>query len=211
MTTVIQDLFKKDINRSINGVIKADDNDDLNLKNEIEEYVVTNDIAKNLSEFIDAYNDYDGARGNGVWISGFFGSGKSHLLKMLAVILQDQKICGHSSMDLFLDRLTNVNDSILKANLKNAVTQYKTENILFNIDQKASAINKTDTSALLGVFLRVFNEHCGYYGKEPYIAKFERILDQDGEFEAFKQAYQEITGKNWEKDREKLFMVDGKS
>ena len=208
MTTVIQDLFKKDINRSINGVIKADDNDELNLKNEIEEYVVTNDIAKNLSEFIDAYNDYDGARGNGVWISGFFGSGKSHLLKMLAVILQDQKICGHSSMDLFLDRLTNVNDSILKANLKNAVTQYKTENILFNIDQKASAINKTDTSALLGVFLRVFNEHCGYYGKEPYIAKFERILDQDGEFEAFKQAYQEITGKNWEKDREKLFMVD---
>ncbi|WP_019002750.1 BREX system P-loop protein BrxC [Succinimonas amylolytica] len=208
MTTVIHDLFKKDINRSINGVIKADDNDELNLKNEIEEYVVTNDIAKNLSEFIDAYNDYDGARGNGVWISGFFGSGKSHLLKMLAVILQDRKICGHSSMDLFLDRLTNVNDSLLKASLKKSVTQYQTENILFNIDQKASAINKTDTSALLGVFLRVFNEHCGYYGKEPYIAKLERILDQDGEFDAFKQAYQEITGKNWEKDREKLFMVD---
>lgn len=208
MTTVIQDLFKKDINRSINGVIKADDNDELNLKNEIEEYVVTNDIAQNLSNFIDAYNDYDGAKGNGVWISGFFGSGKSHLLKMLAIILQDQKVCGCSSMDLFLDRLANVNDGILKANLKKAVTQYQAENILFNIDQKASAINKTDTSALLGVFLRVFNEHCGYYGQQPYIAKFERILDQDGELEAFKQAYLEITGKNWEKDREKLLLVD---
>lgn len=208
MTTAIQDLFKKDINRSIKGVIKADDNDELVLKNEIEEYVVTNDIAKNLNEFIDAYNDYDGAKGNGVWISGFFGSGKSHLLKMLAVILQDQKLCGCSSMDLFLERLANVNDSLLKANLKKAVTQYQTENILFNIDQKASAINKTDTSALLGVFLRVFNEHCGYFGQQPYIAKFERILDQDGELDAFKQAYQEITGKDWNKDREKLLLVD---
>ncbi len=208
MTTAIQDLFKKDINRSIKGVIKADDNDELVLKNEIEEYVVTKDIAKNLNSFVDAYNDYDGARGNGVWISGFFGSGKSHLLKMLAVILQDQKVCGCSSMDLFLNRLSNINDSLLKANLKKAVTQYQAENILFNIDQKASAINKTDTSALLGVFLRVFNEHCGYYGQQPYIAQFERILDQDGELPAFKQAYQEITGKDWNKDREKLLLID---
>ena len=208
MTTAIQDLFKKDINRSIKGVIKADDNDELVLKNEIEEYVVTNDIANNLDKFIDAYNDYDGAKGNGVWISGFFGSGKSHLLKMLAVILQDQKLCGCSSMDLFLERLANVKDSFLRANLKRAVTQYKTENILFNIDQKASAINKTDTSALLGVFLRVFNEHCGYCGQQPYIAQFERILDQDGELDAFKQAYHEITGKDWNKDREKLLLVD---
>lgn len=207
MTTEIKNLFIKDINRAIKGVIKADDNEEKNLKNEIEEYVVTNDIAKKLSLFIEAYNEYDGAQGNGVWISGFFGSGKSHLLKMLAVILQAQTVCGYSSMDLFLNRIDK--DEILKANLKKAVSQYKTENILFNIDQKASSITKDSSDALLGAFLRVFDEHCGYFGKLPYVARFERDLDEDNQFEAFKQAYKEVSnGKEWEKEREKIIFIE---
>lgn len=210
MATEIHDLFIKDINRPINGVIKADDNDEQNLKNEIEEYVVTNEIGTKLQQFINAYTNYDEAHGNGVWISGFFGSGKSHLLKMLAVVLQDQKVCGQSSLDLFLKRCSNVtkNDKFFEPNFRKAVTQYHAENILFNIDQKASAINKTSTEALLGVFVKVFNEHCGYFGKQPFVAQFERILDESGDFEDFKKAYLEITGKNWEKDREKLLLID---
>jgi DNA replication protein DnaC len=73
-------IFKNPVDRPIEGVIKADDEASLLL--EIEEYVLTNEIEKRLESFLDAYNNYQGA--NGVWISGFFGSGKSHLLKMLA-------------------------------------------------------------------------------------------------------------------------------
>ena len=74
----LQDIFVKPVDRKIEGVIKADD--DQGLRNEVEEYVLTNEIEKRLEQFLDAYNDYSNA--NGVWISGFFGSGKSHLLKI---------------------------------------------------------------------------------------------------------------------------------
>ena len=61
-------IFKKPVDRPIEGVIKADDSESLRL--EVEEYVLTNEVQMRLEEFLDAYNDYQGA--NGVWLSGFF-------------------------------------------------------------------------------------------------------------------------------------------
>ena len=81
----LEHLFSKPVDRAIEGVIKADD--DVSLFVELDEYVVTNEVAKRLDNFLDAYLNYTGA--NGVWVSGFFGSGKSHLLKMLALSHKD--------------------------------------------------------------------------------------------------------------------------
>ena len=80
-----KELFSKDIDRNINGVIKA--NDEKNLDDEVNEYVLTEEICRNLAKFLDAYNDPSNHEQNGAWISGFFGSGKSHLLKMLSHVL----------------------------------------------------------------------------------------------------------------------------
>ena len=76
----IESLFSNDITRPIDGVIKADDL--VRLKQEVDEYVLTNEVSQELEELLEAYTSSTDA--NGVWISGFFGSGKSHLLKMLA-------------------------------------------------------------------------------------------------------------------------------
>ncbi len=84
----LHDIFAKAVDRPIEGVIKADDL--ASLKLEVEEYVFTNEIFKRLTAFFEAYNNYQGA--NGVWISGFFGSGKSHLLKILALLLENRLI-----------------------------------------------------------------------------------------------------------------------
>ena len=80
---ILKTIFKKPVDRPIEGVIKADDEASLRL--EVEEYVLTNEVEKRLEAFLDAYNNYEGA--NGVWISGFFGSGKSHLLEILVSCL----------------------------------------------------------------------------------------------------------------------------
>ena len=82
MATFLRDIFAKPVDRSIDGVIKADDK--ASLLTELDEYVITNEIGARLEQFLDAYNNYDTA--NGVWISGFFGSGKSHFLKTLSYI-----------------------------------------------------------------------------------------------------------------------------
>ena len=194
----LHEIFAKPIDRTIEGVIKADDL--ASLKLEVEEYVITNEISKSLDLFFSAYNDYQGA--NGVWISGFFGSGKSHLLKMLALLLENQPVDGKLTLEYFESKLQN---AILKAEVKRAVS-IPSKSILFNIDQKADAISKKEIDAVLAVFVKVFNEMCGYYGKHGYVAQFERDLDARDIYEEFKKAYQEIAGMEWETGREQIIL-----
>ncbi|MEA1969806.1 MAG: BREX system P-loop protein BrxC, partial [Thermodesulfobacteriota bacterium] len=187
----LKTIFEKPVDRSIEGVIKADDEASLRL--EVEEYVLTNEIEKRLESFLDAYNKYDGA--NGVWISGFFGSGKSHLLKILALLMENREVEGAKVLDIILPKCGN--NEILRGDLKRAVS-IPSKSILFNIDQKADVISKTQIDALVAVFVKVFDESCGYYGKLSYIAQFERELDQDNLFQKFKEKFKELSSYDWE-------------
>lgn len=199
----LQRIFRQPVNRPIEGVIKADDETSLYV--ELSEYVLTDEVAKRLEHFLDAYNDYHGA--NGVWISGFFGSGKSHLLKMLALLLENRVIDGNSALDIFLPKIPK-EDELLRAALKKAVA-IPSRSILFNIDQKADIISKSQIDALLSVFVKVFNEMCGYFGKQGYIAQFERDLDSRGQLETFKDTYQRHAKKPWERGREQALLESG--
>lgn len=198
----INDLFRKDISRAIDGVIKADD--EAKLVDELEEYVITNEIAKNLTDFFEQYNHYQVA--NGVWISGFFGSGKSHLLKMLAYLLENKPINGKRPSDYFIEKATANNDAFLKGAITTA-TAIPSSSILFNIDQKADQSAKEGGTAVLDAFIRVFNEHCGYYGSLPYVANLERDLDNEGKLELFKERFEALSGKKWEVARSSLLVV----
>lgn len=187
----LKSIFTKPVDRPIEGVIKADD--EASLRMELEEYVLTNEVEKRLESFLDAYNNYEGA--NGVWVSGFFGSGKSHLLKMLAILLENRQIDGAPALDIFLPKCGG--NEILRGDLKRAVG-IPSKSILFNIDQKADVISKTQVDALLAVFVKVFDEMCGYYGKQPYIAHFERELDKDGLLQDFISTFETMSGKPWD-------------
>ena len=199
--TKLAAIFAKPINRHIEGVIKADDN--ASLRQEVEEYVLTNEVARQLDIFLSAYNDYQGA--NGVWISGFFGSGKSHLLKMLALLLENREIDGEPALDLFLPKCGD--NEILRGDLKRAVA-IPSRSILFNIDQKADVISKKEVDAVLAVFVKVFDELSGYYGKQPHIAQFERDLDNRGQYAAFREAYAQIAGRSWDRGREQAILEE---
>ena len=196
MTTSLRNLFSKPIDRPLDGVIKADDEE--SLLNELEEYVVTNEIEKNISNFLSNYNNY--TNDIGVWISGFFGSGKSHLLKMLSLALEDKNVEGKSSAEIFLQKLSH--DAFLKGELENAI-KFPSKSILFNIDQKATVISKNEIDALLKVFQSVFDQICGYYS-EGYIASIERGLDEKGLYQSFKDEFKKLSneGISWEEGRE---------
>jgi len=190
----IKEFFKKDINRPIETVIKADDRD--HISDEVVEYVITKEIAKKIRDFFDAYNDYEGA--NGVWISGFFGSGKSHLLKILSYVLENKEFDGYKSGELFAEKIED--DIMLKGDVERA-TRIPSESVLFNIDQQAQITSKSDPNAILSVFYKVFYDHLGYYGFQPHVAEFEMWLDREQKYETFKAKFSEKHGKSWEKAR----------
>ena len=190
----IKELFLKDINRNIETVIKADDN--AHISDEVAEYVVTNEIANKVRDFFDAYNNYSGI--NGVWISGFFGSGKSHLLKILSYVLENKAYDGYKSGELFAEKIED--DEMLKGDVL-AATRIPSESILFNIDQQAQITSKTDENAILSVFYKVFYDHLGYYGFRPHVAEFEMSLDKQGKYADFKKKFLEKHGKPWEEAR----------
>src|SRR5664279_1499532 len=121
---ILKEFFEKDINRTIETVIKADDQE--HILDEVMEYIVTNEVAKKIRDFFSAYNDYRGV--NGVWISGFFGSGKSHLLKILSYVLENKAYDGLKLGELFAEKI--VDDKILKADIIKA-TKCPSESILF--------------------------------------------------------------------------------
>jgi hypothetical protein len=191
----IKDMFVKDIERQIKGVIKVGQKDDENILQELDEYVVTREIKQHLAKFYENYQrGIDGYTDKmGVWISGFFGSGKSHFLKILSYLLENREIGGKKAIDFFEDK---IEDSILFNDMKR-VGNVNTEVVLFNIDSKSSIDGKSKEDAILKVFMKVFYEHRGFYGDIPGVAEMEKYLTQEGQYETFKNEFKRLSGHDW--------------
>ena len=179
----LKKLYAKDIEREIQGVIKVDD--ETFIKQELEEYVVTDELLKHFRNFFDSYNA--SITGNtekmGVWISGFFGSGKSHFLKILSYILDNKVVDGKPAVDYFDDK---IQDQMLLANMKRA-GNVPTDVILFNIDSKASLDNLDGKDKILSVFEKVFNEKQGL-STIPHVAELERFLIKNNNMKFLKDS-----------------------
>ena len=193
----LQYIYKADINRDINGVIKVAQNDEKSMEQELREYIITRELRKHFTAF---FNNYEKSLSYptdkiGVWISGFFGSGKSHFLKILSYLLSNDTVAGKKAVDYFQDKF---DDPMMFAQLERCAS-IPTDTILFNIDSK-SPINK-DKTAILRVFAKVFYEYRGFYGDDLKVAKLEQFIDKSGKMDAFKRKFEEIHGENWEESR----------
>jgi len=118
-------LYEKDIHRDINGVIKVGQLSDADVRQELEEYVITRELRPYFEKFFERYTAAMETPTDkiGVWISGFFGSGKSHFLKILAYLLQNRRVDGGTALDYFESKL---DDPLVAANLRKAATASKT-------------------------------------------------------------------------------------
>ena len=193
----IKEMFKDDIDRTINGVVQVEQDKEEVIKQEVKEYVVTKELKKHFTKFFNEYSESFNTPTNnvGVWITGFFGSGKSHFLKMLSYLLENKKIGDKNTVDYFEEKF---DDEATFMNVRMA-TQVPTETILFNIDVEGS-MHKDDT-AVLKVFAKVFYDHLGFYGNDLKLAKLEQFITKQGKMEAFKSAYEVINGDSWENTR----------
>lgn len=193
---VPEKLFLKDVTRPIETVIKADDRS--HIAQEVDEYVITREVSNQLGDFFEYYND-KGSLINGAWISGFFGSGKSHLLKILSYVLENKAYDGKHVGDIFAEKVKD--DIKLKGDILRCGRNIPSESILFNIDQHAQITSKSDENAILKVFYKVFYDHQGFYGFQPHVAAFEESLARDTNYETFKAEFANQYGSGWEDAR----------
>lgn len=206
---LIKDLFAKDLFRPINGVVKADQRDEAIVWQELDEYVVTKELDKLFQKFLFSYlqaidnpNDPNVTERMGIWVSGFFGSGKSHFLKILSYLLNNKEAHDPASgqkrkASQFFE--SKVNDPILLGDIKRATTS-DTDVVLFNIDSKADSSD--GRGAILNVFWRVFNEMRGFCSDAPHVAEIERYLTEKGKYQDFCNNYKSLTGDNWIEERD---------
>lgn len=203
----IEQILAQNIDRPLDGVVKASNT--AQLETEVREYVITDEVARHLSDLLDVYTHPGDPQSNGVWIAGFFGSGKSHLLKMLAHLLGDVAGAGMGRagvVEAFAGKV-EAKDALLKAAVERAAT-IPAISLLFNIDEKVDKNEKDQADALLKVFVQVFYEAAGFFGKTPYVARFERDLTSQGLYEEFKKSFEIIQGKPWEQARELTILVE---
>lgn len=211
---LIRDMFEKKIDREIKGVIKVGQKDAENVYQELDEYVVTSELSKYMNRFFDAYNQSNTGRTDnmGVWISGFFGSGKSHFLKILSYILSNRIVENEEGIRKDAASFFTTGVKVEDIKLRDKIAEIAKESkdidvILFNVDSKSTTDSKINKAAIKDVFMKVFNDYLGYCGSIPFLAEFERKLDEQGKYEAFKEKFAELQGTSWEEGREDYYFV----
>lgn len=199
---IIEDIFKKDIHRPINGVVQAGQIDEPTIQTELEEYVVTAEILDSLKVF---YKNYEKAytsptKNVGVWVSGFFGSGKSHFLKILSYLLDGKAVAGKTPFEYFRDKITD--EALL--DVMSRIEFKSSDALLFNVGSEAGAnAARGSKESIIEIILRIFNEHLGY-SNTLWVADFERQLASDQKYDIFCSKIEELYNEKWQDFRSKF-------
>ena len=196
----IRELFALDIDRPIEEVIKVDQDDAQIVHDEISEYIVTESILRHYLQILRKYWETKNKphEGIGIWVSGFFGSGKSSFAKMLGLALQNRDVLGESAADLFGQR---TGDNETKVLLKQITEQIPTEAVIFDVstDRGIRSGNQSITEIMYKLFLKNLG-----YAEDLDLAELEIGLEEAGELEGFKQAYEAKHTQPWDQDKNKI-------
>src|SRR5947208_9637240 len=131
-TKPIKALFANDIHRRIEEVIKVDQTNEEILCDEINEYVVTDAIRAHYTSIYEAYRETPNKphEGIAVWVSGFFGSGKSSFAKMLGLSIENRPVVGEPASEQFLRRTGDTKLQVLLL----AITEHiPTNAVIFHV------------------------------------------------------------------------------
>lgn len=188
----ISELFERSPKRRIEPIVKVTLHDPTVVKVELEEYVATEEIKKHFSDLIDNFVEsrYGPPPSVCAWISGFFGSGKSHFLKLLGYVLEDRKVkledgTEIGAADYFCSKHSLPYAKILEKELK---TKALFINMLDFDRERGPDITRIIYSALLRElgFSEVF-----------WISEIERMMQNKGIWDAFLDFVKKKEGKSW--------------
>ncbi|MGX5826006.1 BREX system P-loop protein BrxC [Mesorhizobium sp. 43Arga] len=206
MTETIKNLFANDVHRPIEEVIKVDQTRDDVIRDEIGEYVVTDAIRSHYAGIFDAYSQTPNKphEGIAIWVSGFFGSGKSSFAKMLGLSIENRVIAGVPAADRFAQRVGDNQKADVKklqVLLKTINEKIPTHAVIFDVstDRGIRTGNQSLTEIMYGLFLQSLG-----YAKDLDLSELEIGLEEKGRLEDFEAEYHRLFGKEWASEKGKV-------
>ncbi|MDZ4247778.1 MAG: BREX system P-loop protein BrxC, partial [Patescibacteria group bacterium] len=197
---LIKSLFDKKVDRPIEEVIKVDQTDEEVIRDEIDEYVVTHAISRYYSEIFERYSETPNKphEGIAIWVSGFFGSGKSSFAKMLGLSIENRLVAGESAAERFGRR---TGDRKVQVLLKAIAEKIPTHAVIFDVstDRGIRSGNQTLTEIMYGLFLQSLG-----YAKDLDLSELEIALEEKGQLSRFEKEYRRIFNKDWSAEKGKV-------
>ena len=194
----IVDLFERPIDRRIEEVIKVDQDDEKTVHGELSEYVVTDSIRDNFIKVLERYRESPNVphEGIAIWISGFFGSGKSSFAKILGYVLEGRSVLGESATELFLERAMDPKVTTLAKTINEKIP---TRAVILDMatDLGVKSGSEKITEVMYKAFLRRFG-----YSDDLDLADLEIALEQADKLGEFERRYEERYNKPWEANRD---------
>jgi hypothetical protein len=201
----LQEIFSRDISRTINAAVVASNQRAETVQAEIQEYVFTPELIEKLHLILDTVVNKRLGK-TGIWINGYYGSGKSHFIKYVHYCLQPETMDDafehlQSAVAAYDGTRPGAKMDITPSNialLKKTIRQGGVENILFNVEDES---DDGSGERLTRIFLNVFNRFRGYNAKDIALALLlEKYLDEKGQYAAFKTLVGEELGYDWAQD-----------
>ena len=209
----IKEIYQKDIERLLNPAVSADDYDEETVKVEIDEYVFTEEIVEGLYNLLNAIRERRKSH-DGIWISGYFGSGKSHFLKYMNYCF-DPKYRDHALSKL-IDAVENEFDTLSHPELNISATPSEfrelaswiksatVDTVIFNISHVHNSSSKK-SETFLSVFWNEFNRHRGFNASNLALAQyFEKPLALHNKLDEFKALIREECEVDWTEEADQL-------
>ena len=198
---LIREILAREVDRNIEEVIKVDQDDAAIIKSEIQEYVVTDSILEHYLRILGRFDETPANphEGIGVWVSGFFGSGKSSFAKVLGLALANRDILGTPAARLFGDR--RADNKKLQVLLQQITERIPTDAVIFDVSTDRGI--RTANQSMTEIMHRCFVRYLGY-AENIDIAQLEIDLESDGRLDEFKAGYQQVFHKDWDREKSKV-------
>lgn len=160
----IKDILSIDLSEDIKNVIDIQQFSEAEILHEIDNYIITDGLAKEYSKFVTTFTS--NILETGVWISGFYGSGKSYFGKLLGYLLNNRMLAGTPARDRILQRFTGIDDEALIKNTILNLSSYKCRVVFLDVAKQDTTKGLAYT--LFNCFLSTLDIPANDYGMFLY-------------------------------------------
>ena len=189
--TKIKDILSIRLEDDIKSVIDLNQQDESSIMDELDGFILTESLAKHLADFCDFFTSNTAQPG--LWLSGFYGSGKSYFSKMIGFLLKNPSIQGTSVRDRFQSKLIGLPNAGL---LQNSINELgRTNNHIVLFDAAKTTGNHGISYMMMGAFLKSLGLNDDWVG----IIEFNLLMS--GRYQAFCDKVRQKFGETWLKRR----------